>query len=193
MENDNTLNTNKTNKPFIKKLLLAIGALAVVLSVVAIIVVVIKGKESMYENTGGDYEISFLREDDYSEMLNIYNNLATEMPEDYFYDLLNKGGVNKDYVQINNETGKGFIASTVIDPEVDYTGQNIEFISFEYIPGDGETTVNSIDNVVYHSFHDGKHDFILESSAGEYTHNSDGLTNTYGNKTFAIDSYLMTL
>ena len=188
----NVINVNNIPKKTPKKKFIIPAIIGVaVLAIVAIVVVVIINSNPSYEYTGGVYEITYEKSDDYSEMLNIYNNLWNEMTEERMMEMLEKGEIDKNYVQINKESGESFIAATPIESGVDYLGQEIEFISFTYLPGDDELTVSMIDDVTYHHYHDGIHEFIQESSDGVFMHYDDGLTNEYDDKTSAIDSYLM--
>lgn len=167
----------------------ALGALCVIL----IITLVITSGNPKYMNTGGSFEITYHKYDNLSEMLNLYNNLPEEMPEDYLYAILEKGGIDRDYVQINAEAGEGYIATTPISSDTDLSTQNIEFISFKYIPGDEESTVTMIDDVTFNSYRNGRYDSIKSTAEDEYTHYGNEYTNSYENKSYAIDSYLMTL
>lgn len=193
MKTNNNLYSNISPKPSPKRGLIVIVSLIVVLLIIALVAFFINNSKRPYENTGGYYELSFEKVDGYNDMLNIYYNLPSELPEDYFNEILEKSGIDKNYIQINRDGGESFIAATKIDPSADLTGQTIEYISFDYVPPYDESTVPTIENVTYHSFRSGRHDYIFESAEGEFTHVSDDLSNTYDNKLFAIDSYLMTL
>lgn len=193
MRTNNVLITNKASNPsFRKRFFVLIAAIVLALTII-LIVVLVKNSEPKYENTGGEYEISFEKNDGFTEILNIYYNLPNSAPEEYFNEILSKGEVAKDYIHINDKGGESYISPTMLEAGVDHSNQNIEYISFDYIPAYDEVTVPVIDNITYHSFHDGKHDYIFESSDGTFTHVSGDLSNTYGSKLFAIDSYLMTL
>lgn len=179
-----------SKKKFIIPTIIGVVVLAVIVTVVTILI--ITNSPFLDEETGGVYDISFEEGDGYSEMLNIYNNVWNGMTEERMMDVLEQGKIDESYVQINKETGEGYIANTPIESGVDYSGQNIEYISFTYLPEDEDSSMPSIDDVTYHCFLDGEHDFIYESSDGEFTHYSnDGMTNSYEDKTSAIDSYLM--
>ena len=165
-----------------------IGALCIIL----IITLVITNANPKYMNTGGSFEPTYHKYDNLSEMLNLYSNLPDELPEDYLYTILDRGEINRDNVHINAETGEGYIAKTPIDINASYPNQDIEFISFSYTPGDEESTVAMIDDITFNSYRNNRHDFIRCTAEGEYTHSDGEYTNTYENKSYAIDSYLMT-
>lgn len=192
MENNVLITPNNPIKTSKKKFIIPTIIGVVILAIIATVVIIMTINNSpSYEETGGVYEITFEKTDEYSEMLNIYNNLWNDMSEERMMEVLEKGGVNKDYIQINKDSGEGYIANIPIESGADYSGQNIEYISFTYLPEDEDLSIPIIDDVTYHNFHNGEYDSIYESSDGEYTHNSDGLTNTYEDKISAIDSYLM--
>lgn len=175
-----------------KTIILTVFGVSLVAMVIAITVFFVKKNSLKYENNGGYYEIKYIKLKEYSDILNIYNNLPSGMTEEYLNQILEKGNIKADYVQINKDGGESYIADFQITPGMDFSDQNVEFISFNYLPGDGVTEVPSIEDVTFHSFHDGEHDFIQETSDEEFIHVSGDLTNSYDNKTFAIDSYLMT-
>ena len=192
MNNDGTMATRKT-KAFSMKPIIIFSSIAIACVIAVVAVIIVKNSKPTLEETGGHYEYNYHKVNGFSDMLNLYNNLPDEMTEDYFYMILDKSGLSRDDVQINDDSGECYVSTTGIDPNTDFSNQNTEFISFRFTPGDEESTVPKIDNVEFHSYRNGKHDFILKSSEDEYTHFSEGITNTYKNKSFAIDSYLMTL
>ena len=192
MENNNFITTKRTiNLP--QKAVLASISILVISCLVVIALVISNNLQNNYENTGGYFELNYYKVDGFSEMLNLYINLPEEIPEDPFYEILDKGNIPRDYVQIFPEKEIGYVASVPIDDQTDFSNQDVEYISFRYTPGDNILTLPMIDNVVYHRRRGEKHDFIQAVSENEYMHWSDGLTNIYENKPLAIDSYLMTL
>ena len=193
METINSLSPNNLNSPLIKKGLLALIGIVIISLVIVLASLLIKNSRSQFDNTGGYFEVNFKKNDDYSDMLNVYYNLPSEAPESYFSEILAKGDVDESFIRINRDGGESFISATAIGPDTNLTEQNVEYVSFDYIPAYDSSTVPMVENVTYHCFHDGKHDYIFESTGGEFTHVSGDLSNTYNNKTFAIDSYLMTL
>lgn len=166
-----------------------IGALSIIL----IITLVITSATPKYENTGGDFDYTYYKYDNLSEILNLYNNLPDEMPEDYLYTILEEGEISRDYVQIDTESGEGYITTIPIGEDTDFSTQNIEFISFRYTPGDEESAIATIDNIAFNSYRNGRYDSIQSTAESEYTHYGNEYTNSYENKSYAIDSYLMTL
>lgn len=192
MENDILLTTDIPKKTSKRKIIIPLTIGAAVLIIAAVVIAIMINSSPSLEYTGGEYETEFEKMDDYSEMLNIYNNLWNKMSEERMNEVLEKGEIDKSYIQIaNEEDATSYIATVPIENNMDYSKQDIEYISFSYIPGDGELTLSTIDDVIYHHYHDGIHEFIYESSDGEFTHYDNGLTNTYEDKTSAIDSYLM--
>ena len=162
------------------------------ISVTYAIISAIQRGSLKYENNGGYYEITYQNVDSFSEILNIYYNLPSEMPEEFFNEILESGKIDKGYIQKNENGGESYIATFPISSEEEVSQQNVEFISFNYILGDGETEVPTVSDVTYHSFRDGKHDYIQETDIGVYTHVSEDLSNSYDDKASAIDSFLMT-
>lgn len=191
--NGNIATINKKPGAFPKKIIIAILVVIMASIITIAVIAIVNNLGPKYEETGGNFEINYYKVGNFSDMLNLYNNLPNEMSEDYFYTILDKGGINRDFVQIDTETGDGYIATVPIDSGTDFSNQNVEFISFKYLPSEDDLTIPTINDVTFHSYRNGRHDFIIGSSENEYTHSSDGLTNTYDNKSYAIDSYLMTL
>ncbi len=189
---NNSFNTNARPTNW-KRVAIIFAGIVVAILITTIIFSMVRQDSLKYENNGGYFNINYQKVDEFSDILNIYYNLPSEMPEDFFNEILDSGEVNRDYVQINEGGGESYIATFHVTPETDFSQQNVEFISFDYTPGDGETEAPMISDVTYHSFRDGKHDSIQETEVGIYTHTSDDLDNSYDDKASAIDSFLMTI
>lgn len=183
----------------------------VIIAVVIVIVVVI-----LNNNTPSDYtindnigpiEMHFERNDAYSEIQNIFLNVGDDMDEEFLQAMLQLGGVDNGYLQLNkdialdngdedeyntsNET-KSYIAATTIDPEADYTDQDIEYISFNYVPDSEDDSTGVFENFTYHRFHNGNHGYVNQTSDYEYTHHyDDEYANTFRTKKEALDDLVM--
>ncbi len=191
--NNNAIMSNKKPDNLARRVFIISFFIIGALSIILIITLVITSATPKYENTGGYFDYTYYKYDNLSEILNLYNNLPDEMPEDYLYTILEEGGISRDYVQIDTESGEGYITTIPIGEDTDFSTQNIEFISFRYTPGDGESTVATIDNIAFNSYRNGRYDSIQSTAESEYTHYGNEYTNSYENKSYAIDSYLMTL
>ncbi len=143
----------------------------------------------------------------YSDLMNLFAYLDDEMTEEEVIELMKTLDIDESFLQLNKKYGEelkaededeynnsdlpvSYIAATTIDPVADYSGQDIEYISFNYLPADEEEDA-MIDNIEYHVFHDGKHDCVLQTSEGEFTHIFGDYANSYDSVTDALDDCLM--
>ncbi len=207
MDNFNTqlnqpINNTQKPQPKLKPLFIVIIVLAIV-AVIGITVAIVSivehnNQQKAIEATQKAAEtssiepgkLSFSKKDEYSEMLNIFFNLDNMMLTDDLINIFSVGEINQDYIHIDKVSGKCYIAANEIDLNKDYTGSEIEFITFDYL-ADGEEPENDrLSGFVYHSYHNNHHSLIEESSEEGFIHSLDGVTSSFEEKSDAIEDYL---
>ncbi|MBO4855371.1 hypothetical protein J5500_03145 [Candidatus Saccharibacteria bacterium] len=188
-----------------KKLLLIVSAIAALVIITIIVVAVVMNnnkkqslsaatQEEINSTTIDPGKISYNHTSGYSIILTVYANMDNDMSLESLESLLEAGQINKNYLK-TDKSGKSlsYIAATNIDTSRDYTGQNIEFITFAIEPLSDTNELLTITDVTYHSYHGDEYDEISENSDGEYDHFSNGITNTYEELQDAIEDYLIRL
>ena len=182
-----------------KKLTIAvvICVISIIIAIVAIVVFLNKKHandvaiEKIQSSSIVATELDFIENSEYSDILNIFANLENGISSSTLDYLVEKSKLDSDSIHINKTTGTGYIATSIINTQQDYTGQNIEYITF--IINEENSDLMQIEDITYHSYHDGKYDYIREESEESIIHYSDGLTNSFESLEYAIDDYLMRL
>lgn len=190
--------------------------LLVVAAVIAVISIIVTITALVTVNPGGgvDDNIEIVddiptKEEKYSDLMNLFAYLDDEMTEEEVIELMKVLDIDENFLQLNKKYGEelkvededeynnsdlpvSYIAATTIDSAADYSGQDIEYISFNYLPADEEEDA-MIDNIEYHVFHDGKHDYVAQTSEGEFTNVFGDYANSYDSVTDALDDCLMNI
>lgn len=202
--------SNPTKKP---KVFWIIGGVSALLILVIVLVVVLVNRNntdySMINDDIGASEFSFERDDAYSELQNIFLNMDDGMSLEQLRKIISLSGVAENYLQVNRDNpsdtipeeteesefstsdgAESFIAPVIIHEGTDYSGQTIEFISFNVLPVDDDASEEMIDNVTYHNYKDGLHNYINSTSDYEFTHHYEGYSNSFDNKFDAIDDFV---
>ncbi|MBR3115904.1 hypothetical protein IKF30_01610 [Candidatus Saccharibacteria bacterium] len=187
-------NAMRTRKPLGKKWLwIGLSVVAIICALIVVLITVINTPRDEVADEGDEAGLIYEKFDDYGEILNIFANINDGMSEVDLDEIIERSGASNDYLQINKEDGSGYIATTLIEKDADYSGKEIEFISFDYAPADEENELDQISNIVFHSYHDGKYDYIAPAPQYEYVHVYGDYANSFDNVIDAIDDYLMRL
>jgi len=168
-----------------------IGAAFTVILVGVILIAVFYNQEVDIVGVGESTSLVFVKDDRYSDLLNVFANLNDDMIEDDLREMIKQSGIDENYLRVDADAGIGYISTAIINEDEEYLGQNVEYISFDYEPAEDETELNTIDNITYHNYHDGTYDVIRQTAVYEYTHEYDGYSNSFDNVIDAIDDYLM--
>ena len=194
LQNNSGSNLTSTRKTLNKKRLwISIGAAVIICALLTVLVVIINTPGEEIIGEGDEAGLIYEKNDDYNEILNIFANLSERMSEADLREIIGYSGVSEDYLQINKADGFGYIAATEIDRDADYADRDIEYISFDYYPADEENGLDQIDDIIYHSYRDGKHEYIASTSQYVFTHVYGDYANSFDNINDAIDDYLMRL
>lgn len=202
-----------------KKFLLKVGAalLLLVVATVAIILISNNSNRGIIDDIEPT-TFTYSQDERYSDLLNLFANLNNDITEDRIRDTITALGLDDNYLQLNHNTPTidngstvddeddegddegdnystddetpSFISSTKIDPSTDYSGQNIEYISFNHIPEDDDEPVDRYENFTYHNYTNGEHHYIYQSSDNEFTHQYGEYANSFNNLIDAIDDYV---
>lgn len=182
--------------------ILAIGGGVLIVALVIMSIVIPKLNTGIDESVP-QLEPTYYKNDRYSNMLNLYVIMGDDTTEDRLLEMMKASGVDESYLQLvkievedETETGDNplsYIAPIAINPGEDYSGQNIEYISFNYVPADEDDEEPSIENITYHSYHDGKYDYIMHTSDYEFTHSNGEYAYSFDSITDAADDYLARL
>lgn len=200
MEENNTIQqkpTVKINPLFIVIIILSIIAV-VGLSIAVAGFINYNNQQKAFEDTQKSAEsstietskLSFLKNDEYSEILNIFVNVDNMILPDDLTEILELGNIDQSYVHIDKNTGKCYIASSEIILNKDYSDSEIEFITFDYVVDEEDAENNRLSGFTYHSYHDGHHSYIQEDSEEGFTHYYDGITSSFEEKNDAIEDYI---
>ena len=100
------------------------------------------------------------------------------------------GNIDQNYIHIDKNTGKCYIASSEIVLNKDYSGSEIEYISFEYITDEENAENDRLSGFTYHNYHNGHHSYIQEDSEEGFVHYYDGVTSSFEEKNDAIEDYI---
>lgn len=175
-----------------KKLWISIGTGAIIVVLVISLIVLINTPEEFEIVGGGDVaNLVYEENDGFSDILNIFVNISDGMTREDLQEILKRAEIDQNYLYINSDEGFGYIAQEEIDPNSNSIEQDTEYISFDYSLADEDYDFDHIDNIVYHSFRNGKHDYIMLTPNYEYTHVYGDYANAFDNVIDAINDYLI--
>ena len=196
----------KTNFFQDKKKLIVITSIVVAVIIATVIAIIVAAnssnndqlsiatEEEINSTTIDPGEMSFIRNDEYSETLNIYANMDNDMSLESLETLLQKGQVDTKHFKVDKSgQTRSYIATTTIDLNKDYTGYTIEFITFVVDSISETNELATIDDIVYHAYRDNSYHEIFENDDKEFVHYSDGIANSYEKLSDAIEDLYIRL
>ena len=167
------------------------GAILIVVLVISLVILINTPDKTEIIGGGDIVELTYEENDDFSTILNIFANISDGMTEDDLKEILRLAEADQSYLHINSDEGVGYIAQEDINLSSNDVKQNAEYISFDYVLADENYDSDHISNIVYHSYHDGGHDYITLAPDYEYVHAYGDYANSFDNIMDAINDYLM--